>query len=160
VYGTATAGSLTSAVSDCLATTAQAESAPPQTDPNPGQADAGQTPPAQPQTQAPPAPTKPARTAPAPPAKPAQLRTTRAPKIVGAVRVGSRLTVRAPSLSPRPTRIAYTWKVGTRVVSHASALAVRSTWKGKRITVSVTATRRGYASRTLTVTAGTVRARR
>ncbi len=72
------------------------------------------------------------------------------PKIHGAAKVGARLTVRAGSWLPQPVATTCRWYVGSKVVKrNCSPLKVKASYRGKRIQVTVTGSRAGYASKTV-----------
>lgn len=71
------------------------------------------------------------------------------PKISGAPKIGTRLTVKLGAWLPKPLSIRCTWYVGSKVVkSSCSSLKVKASYRGKRIRVKVTGSRAGYASKT------------
>lgn len=81
-----------------------------------------------------------------------------APIIIGVAASGTTLKLSRPQSTPVPGSIAYRWKLDGRAISGAtgSSLAVRSAWKGKKITVSATVRRTGYTTRTVTSAAAKV----
>ena len=70
------------------------------------------------------------------------------PKITGTVKVGSKLTATAGSWGPSPVTLKYQWKANNVNISGATATTytLPATQKGKRITVTVTGSKTGYAS--------------
>ena len=70
------------------------------------------------------------------------------PKITGTVKVGSKLTATAGSWVPSPVTLKYQWKANNVNISGATATTytLPATQKGKRITVTVTGSKTGYAS--------------
>ncbi|MDR0482631.1 MAG: hypothetical protein LBH13_05680 [Cellulomonadaceae bacterium] len=75
------------------------------------------------------------------------------PKIRGTSKVGRTLTAVNPKVSPTPTTVKYRWYVGGTKVTGAkgvrSTYKVRKADKGKKITVKVTVSKAGYASKTV-----------
>ncbi len=70
------------------------------------------------------------------------------PKVIGTMKVGHRLTAVAGSWGPSPVTMRYQWKANNVNISGATAstYALPGTLKGKRITVTVTGSKAGYAS--------------
>ena len=70
------------------------------------------------------------------------------PKIIGTVKVGSKLTATAGSWGPSPVTLKYQWKANNVNISGATATTytLPATQKGKRITVTVTGSKTGYTS--------------
>jgi hypothetical protein len=71
------------------------------------------------------------------------------PAIKGTAKVGNKLTVSHGTWRPAAAKYSYSWKSGTKVVAHgakATSYKLKSSDKGKKITVTVTATKTGYAS--------------
>lgn len=81
-------------------------------------------------------------------AKGAALKATVKPRIVGTTKVGKTLTANPGTWTPAAASYTYVWKANGKVVSGAKAKTyrVRATDKGKKITVTVTASSRAYAS--------------
>ena len=81
-----------------------------------------------------------------------------APVVLGAAVPGATLKVSRPQSVPVPGSVAYRWKVDGRSVRGATgtSLSVRSSWKGRKITVSATVRRTGYSTRTVTSAAAKV----
>lgn len=80
---------------------------------------------------------------------------TTAPKITGAVRVGTALTASHGTWTPAPTSYAYQWKVDGKAVKGATAYRYTPTASllGRKLSVTVTARRTGHTSGTATTTA-------
>jgi len=72
------------------------------------------------------------------------------PKISGKPVVGTTLTAKVGTWSPKPTKFTYQWKIGAKVVSTKSTYKVKGADLGKKITVTVKATRSGYTTVTTT----------
>ena len=72
------------------------------------------------------------------------------PKISGKPVVGTTLTAKVGTWSPKPTKFTYQWKIGSNVVSTKSTYKVKGADLGKKITVTVKATRSGYTTVTST----------
>jgi hypothetical protein len=70
------------------------------------------------------------------------------PKITGMAKAGATLKVSNGTWSTTPTSYAYSWKVGTKVVSTKSTYKVAAADKGKKVTVTVTAKADGYTDGT------------
>lgn len=75
------------------------------------------------------------------------LQPTAKPRLAGKAVVGRKLTVRVGTWSPTATSYTYTWKRNGKVIAAAqgATYTVRKTDRGKKITVTVTARRAGYA---------------
>ncbi|MEF2977954.1 choice-of-anchor D domain-containing protein [Subtercola sp. YIM 133946] len=73
--------------------------------------------------------------------------TTPTPTISGAATVGSKLTAKPGAWSPTPTAYTYVWLRSGVAISGAtsSTYTLKTTDAGKKISVTVTATRQGYA---------------
>lgn len=90
------------------------------------------------------------------------------PAIKGTAQVGRTLTVTRGTWSPSPSSVKYVWKANGTTISTqtSSSFVVPASAKGKRLTVTVTGSRTGYTTRsvtssaTRTVAAGTFSARR
>lgn len=69
-----------------------------------------------------------------------------APKIKGTVKVGRTLTATVGTWSPKPTKVAYQWKVNGKTIKGATkkTYKVKSSNAGKRITVTVKVAKKGY----------------
>ena len=84
--------------------------------------------------------------APTPPKSTKKITVTKAPKISGTAKVGKKLKATKGSFKPAPSKITYQWKRNGKAIKKAT----KSTYKltksdaGKKITVTVTATRSGY----------------
>jgi hypothetical protein len=87
------------------------------------------------------------------------LRSVAKPRILGKVKVGKVMTASHGSWTPAATSYAYTWKRNGKVIKGVTGARYRAKKadKGKRITVTVTATRPGYASASATSPARTVK---
>ena len=74
-----------------------------------------------------------------------------APTFAGTAKVGNDVRANAGSWSPSPTSVAYKWYVGDNLLPRARQATVRLTpWmRGKPLRVSVTASRYGYPSATV-----------
>ncbi|WP_294001078.1 Tat pathway signal protein [Streptomyces sp.] len=83
---------------------------------------------------------------------------TTAPKITGTARVGAKVTATTGSWSAAPTSYTYQWKADGKAVSGATAASytVPASLLGKKLTVTVTAVRSGWASGSATSAAVTV----
>jgi len=66
------------------------------------------------------------------------------PKVTGTAKVGKTLKVSKGTWSTTPTSYAYSWKIGSKVVSTKSTYKVSKSAKGKKVTVTVTAKADGY----------------
>lgn len=90
------------------------------------------------------------------------------PAIKGTAQVGRTLTVTRGTWSPSPSSVKYVWKANGTTISTqtSSSFVVPASAKGKRLTVTVTGSRTGYTTRsvtsstTRTVVAGTFSAPR
>jgi hypothetical protein len=69
-----------------------------------------------------------------------------APKISGTAKVGRTLTAKAGTWSPKPSKITYQWKANGKAITGATKKTYKITSKvaGKRITVTVKVTKKGY----------------
>ncbi len=74
------------------------------------------------------------------------------PKIAGTVAIGRTLAVTVGTWSPKPARVAYQWKANGKAISGATkkTYRVRAADAGKRLTVTVTATKSGYKTTAVT----------
>ena len=73
------------------------------------------------------------------------------PKITGKATVGSRLKVKAGAWLPAPVALKCAWYVGAKKVqTGCGSLQVKKSYRGKAITVKVTGSRAGYASKKAT----------
>jgi hypothetical protein len=82
-------------------------------------------------------------------AKPADSKLTAAtPSILGLVKVGKKLTVRAGSWGPVPVKLSYRWYANGKAIKGAtkSSYKVVKSLKGKKITVKVTGSKAGYVT--------------
>ncbi|MFI9485273.1 hypothetical protein ACIG47_02695 [Promicromonospora sp. NPDC052451] len=83
--------------------------------------------------------------------KPLSFSVPRSPSISGTAQVGKVLTANRWTWTPTPTTVRYQWRVNGVAVAGATS----STWKvpasaqGKKVTVAVTGSRFGYATRTV-----------
>jgi|GEM_PF-1746311 len=70
------------------------------------------------------------------------------PRISGTAQVGKKLTAVAGTWSPKPTKLAYQWKADGKTIKGAtkSTYVIASSLAGKRITVTVTATKSGWTT--------------
>jgi hypothetical protein len=86
------------------------------------------------------------------PTKP-NLTVRRKAKLTGAARVGQRIKLTLPSFTQSKVKLWFRWYVnGKRIKAQAkSSLKLTNAYKGKRISVTVTAIRTGYMSTTLTL---------
>lgn len=84
------------------------------------------------------------------------LRVLTKPSIVGRAVVGRKLHTQ-PGRFSRSARVSYTWKIGSRVVSHAPAYRPRALQVGKRLTLAVRATAAGTAPVTVVLRTAPVR---
>jgi hypothetical protein len=89
------------------------------------------------------------------------LRSTAKPRILGKVKVGKVLVAKPGSWTPAATSYAYTWKRNGKVIKGVTGARYRAKKadKGKRITVTVTAVRPGWASASATSPARKVKKR-
>jgi hypothetical protein len=73
------------------------------------------------------------------------------PRITGTAKVHRRLTVEVGSWSPQPS-FRCTWYANGKVVKTTSSpsLKVSKKWAGKRLKVTVTGTRTGYTTKSVT----------
>lgn len=78
-------------------------------------------------------------------AKPTAVTNKAKPKITGQGKVGATLKVSAGSWDPAPDATTYAWKVGSKTVGTGSSYKVKASDRGKTISVTVTATKDGYA---------------
>lgn len=80
------------------------------------------------------------------------------PTISGTVRVGSKVTASLGSWSPKPTAVAYQWRVDGKNVTGAtgSSFVPRAADRGHHLTVAVTATLPGYTTLVRSSAAATV----
>ena len=103
----------------------------------------------------PPTGTQPPGTGPSP-TKPAKLTVRKKPTIKGTARVGAKLTVRAPKFKQKGVKITYRWLANGKAIKKATKRTFRITakQKGKRISVRITATKKGFA-RTVVTSAAT-----
>ncbi|GAA4695876.1 Serine protease, subtilisin family [Promicromonospora umidemergens] len=81
-----------------------------------------------------------------------------APLIIGVAAAGTTLKVSRPQSTPVPSSVAYRWKLDGRSIRGAtdSSLSVRSSWRGRKITVTATVRRTGYFTRSVTSAAARV----
>lgn len=87
---------------------------------------------------------------------PADLMTLSTPSISGSVRLGQTLKAKVAT-SPAASSYAYQWKIGDEVIGEASSLKITDAARvGKKITLTVTATRSGYTTVTKTTKASTL----
>jgi len=75
-----------------------------------------------------------------------------APKITGTVKVGRTLTASAGTWSPKYSKITYQWKADGKAIKGATKKTYKltSSSAGKRITVTVKASKKGYLTKTKT----------
>jgi len=73
------------------------------------------------------------------------------PRITGVVKPGRRLAVKVGTWSPKPS-FRYTWFAGGKIVKTTTSPTVRVSkkWAGKKLKVTVTATRAGYTTMSAT----------
>jgi len=74
------------------------------------------------------------------------------PAITGTKRVGYTLSVSRGTWSPQPTSVTYVWKAnGVRIATRSSnRFVIPAAARGKRLTVTVTGTRAGYTTKSVT----------
>jgi ELWxxDGT repeat protein len=86
------------------------------------------------------------------PTKP-KLTLRRKAKLTGAARVGARIKLALPTFTQSKVKLAFRWYAnGKRIKAQTgSSLKLTNALKGKRISITITATRTGYSSTTLTV---------
>lgn len=75
--------------------------------------------------------------------------------VAGTLKVGKTLTAKVTGASG--AKVTYVWKAGTKKVGSVSKLRLTKAMAGKRITLTVTLSAPGYATRTLTVAKGAVK---
>jgi ELWxxDGT repeat protein len=100
---------------------------------------------------------KPAATPrPTPAATKPKLTVRRKAKLTGAARVGQRIKLTLPTFTQSKIKFSFRWYVdGKRIKKQtASSLKLTNAYKGKRISVTITATKTGYKSTTLTLRLG------
>ncbi|GAA5033020.1 hypothetical protein ACFQRL_03805 [Microbacterium fluvii] len=78
-----------------------------------------------------------------------------APKISGTVRVGSKLTAVPGSWAPDAT-FTYAWKVDGKSAGTAATFTPSASQRGKKLTLTVTASRSGYTSASKTTSSATI----
>ncbi|MEL7976925.1 hypothetical protein AAG589_13765 [Isoptericola sp. F-RaC21] len=80
------------------------------------------------------------------------------PKIKGTVKAGSTVSVTRGTWKPGATAYRYQWKVGGRSIPGAtrSTYTIPAKYAGKKLTVTVTGSRSGYTTRTVTSSSTTV----
>lgn len=68
------------------------------------------------------------------------------PKVTGTAKVGRTLTAKPGSWSPKPSKIAYQWKANGKAIKGATkkTYKIKSADRGKRITVTVKVSKKGY----------------
>ncbi len=68
------------------------------------------------------------------------------PKIAGTAKVGRTLTANPGTWSPKPTKITYQWKANGKAIKGATkkTYKIKSADRGKRITVTVKMSKKGY----------------
>ena len=71
---------------------------------------------------------------------------TRKPTATGTAKAGKTLTANAGTWSPKADSYRYEWRLNGKVIKGATArtLKLKSAWRGKRVTVTVTAKRAGH----------------
>ncbi|MEU8244103.1 hypothetical protein AB0C07_38110 [Actinoplanes missouriensis] len=84
---------------------------------------------------------------------------TKKPKITGTAKAGKKLTVNPGTWSPKADSYRYQWKVNGKVIKGATGrtLTLKSAWRTKKITVTVTTKKAGYADASATSAAVKVR---
>ncbi|BCJ43350.1 hypothetical protein GCM10010168_43410 [Actinoplanes ianthinogenes] len=83
---------------------------------------------------------------------------TKAPKITGTVKAGRKVKVSVGGWTPRADSYRYEWRVNGKLVGTGSALTIKKSWAGKKLTVTVIARKAGcYDGRK---TSGSVRIKR
>jgi hypothetical protein len=89
------------------------------------------------------------------PAKP-QLTVRRKAKLTGAARVGRSITLTLPTFTQSKVKFSFRWYAdGKRIKKQTkSSLKLTNAYKGKRISVTITVSRTGYKSTTLTLRLG------
>ncbi|MFE5293856.1 hypothetical protein ACFQ8T_16895 [Isoptericola sp. NPDC056618] len=78
--------------------------------------------------------------------------TTPQPTVSGTRKVGKTLTVQRGTWSPEPSSVTYVWKAdGVKIATRSSrTFEVPASAKGRRLTVTVTGSRPGYSTRSVT----------
>jgi hypothetical protein len=73
------------------------------------------------------------------------------PSVSGTVQVGKTLTANRWTWAPTPTTVKYQWRLDGNAVSGATSKTwtVPASAKGKRVTVAITGSKVGYATKTL-----------
>lgn len=79
-------------------------------------------------------------------AKDLPVNVVKAPKVSGKAKVGATLKVTKGKWSPKPSSIKATWKIGKKTVGKGFSYKVKSADRGKKITVTVTASKPGYVA--------------
>lgn len=81
-----------------------------------------------------------------------------APKISGTVRAGNKVSVSRGTWSPSASTYRYQWRVNGAAISGATGTSytIPSKYAGKKLTVTVTGSRSGYATRSVTSASATV----
>ncbi|MFF0375439.1 hypothetical protein [Actinoplanes missouriensis] len=69
---------------------------------------------------------------------------TKKPSISGTVKAGKTVKVKVGAWSPSATSYKYVWRVDGKVVGTGSKVKLKKSWKGKKLTVTVTAKRAGH----------------
>lgn len=84
----------------------------------------------------------------------------RFPSISGTVQVGKTLTANRSPWTPTPTTVRYQWRLDGKAVASATSRTwkVPASAKGKKVSVAVTGSHAGYATRTVVSPAATVKA--
>jgi hypothetical protein len=100
-----------------------------------------------------PKPTPAATPRPVPAASKPKLTLRRTAKLTGATRIGQHIKLTLPTFTQSKVKLSFRWYAnGKRIKKQTkSSLKLTSAYKGKRISVTITATRTGYESTTLTL---------
>jgi ELWxxDGT repeat protein len=85
-----------------------------------------------------------------------KLTVRRKAKLTGAARVGQRIKLTLPTLTQSKVKFAFRWYADGKLIKKQtkSSLKLKNAYKGKRISVTVTVTKTGYKSTTLTLRLG------
>jgi hypothetical protein len=99
---------------------------------------------------------------PKPPAAQAKLTLRRAAKLTGAARVGKTIRLTLPTFAQSKVKLAFRWYADGKVIKKqtTSSLKLAKTYKGKRISVTITATKAGYKPTTTVRLGGKVKSRK
>lgn len=72
------------------------------------------------------------------------------PKISGTVRIGGTVKASRGTWTPSPSSVTYTWKVNGVRVKTGSSFTIPSKYYGKKLTLTVTGSRSGYTTKSVT----------